>query len=493
MPKSVRSFDRITIPAPCDADWDQMIGNDQVRFCEHCNLHVTNLSTMTRQEARRIVERSQGRLCVRYLQSPDGQIITKQIKEKLHPIARQISRIAAGAFSATLTLSTAAAQSSQPLNPATQVEQLAARDRQDSAKTKGTANISGVIADPNDAVVFGATIKLTDNNSNQEQTATSSESGEFSFQLLPQGDYTLTIASPGFKRAQITNIQLADGASRRVDAKLELGAVGLSGAMVMVVPEDPLVRAVLDDDLNAVKELAFSSNVNGRDKVTGLTALEQAVQNGNLAIVQTLLFAGANAKAKNPSGETALMYLRENATADLARALIGAGAKANARDESGGTALMKAAADAKYEVVKELVEAGAKIDLEDADGKTALMFAATNDDPKVARLLIDSGARINRKAHDGKTAVMFAADEGDPETVKLLISFNADLNEKDDDGKTALMFAASAADAVSVEALLNAGADLTLKDKDGKTALTIAREANRSEVVKLLESRGAPE
>ena len=38
MPKSVRSFDRITIPAPCDADWEAMSGNDQVRFCEHCNL-----------------------------------------------------------------------------------------------------------------------------------------------------------------------------------------------------------------------------------------------------------------------------------------------------------------------------------------------------------------------------------------------------------------------------------------------------------------------
>jgi hypothetical protein len=40
MPTSARSFDRITIAAPCDADWDAMIGNDQVRFCEHCHLYV---------------------------------------------------------------------------------------------------------------------------------------------------------------------------------------------------------------------------------------------------------------------------------------------------------------------------------------------------------------------------------------------------------------------------------------------------------------------
>jgi hypothetical protein len=36
------------IPAPCDADWDTMVGNDRVRFCEDCNLHVTNLSNITR-------------------------------------------------------------------------------------------------------------------------------------------------------------------------------------------------------------------------------------------------------------------------------------------------------------------------------------------------------------------------------------------------------------------------------------------------------------
>ena len=61
MPKSVRSFDRIKIPAPCDADWEAMSGNDQVRFCEHCNLRVTDLSSMTRQEATRLVARSEAR------------------------------------------------------------------------------------------------------------------------------------------------------------------------------------------------------------------------------------------------------------------------------------------------------------------------------------------------------------------------------------------------------------------------------------------------
>ena len=119
MPKSVRSFDRITIPAPCDADWDAMSGNDQVRFCEHCNLHVTDLSSMTRPEAMRLVARSRGRLCVRYVQRANGDILTKQIPQQLHRISRRASRIAAGAFSATLSLASAAAQPRSDANPTT--------------------------------------------------------------------------------------------------------------------------------------------------------------------------------------------------------------------------------------------------------------------------------------------------------------------------------------------------------------------------------------
>ncbi len=30
MSNQLRSLDRITIPTPCDADWDSMAGNDQI-------------------------------------------------------------------------------------------------------------------------------------------------------------------------------------------------------------------------------------------------------------------------------------------------------------------------------------------------------------------------------------------------------------------------------------------------------------------------------
>ncbi len=42
--------DQISIASPCKADWNSMSGNDEVRFCEHCNLSVHNLSALTRKQ-----------------------------------------------------------------------------------------------------------------------------------------------------------------------------------------------------------------------------------------------------------------------------------------------------------------------------------------------------------------------------------------------------------------------------------------------------------
>src|SRR5215471_8758277 len=142
MSKSAYSFDRITIAAPCDAEWAAMIGNDQVRFCEHCRLHVTNLSSMTRLQAMRLVERSHGRVCVRYIQRADGEILTGQLPQKLHRISRRVSRIAAGAFTATLSVASAAAQTKpdpNPSSPPPQVVTLATAQNPES----GTSDSQG--------------------------------------------------------------------------------------------------------------------------------------------------------------------------------------------------------------------------------------------------------------------------------------------------------------------------------------------------------------
>src|SRR4051812_47184360 len=42
--RSLPLLDRITIASPCTASWDDMAGDDRVRFCASCQKDVYNLS-----------------------------------------------------------------------------------------------------------------------------------------------------------------------------------------------------------------------------------------------------------------------------------------------------------------------------------------------------------------------------------------------------------------------------------------------------------------
>jgi hypothetical protein len=74
---SVFSLEQIEIASPCSADWNEMTGSDQVRFCGSCQLNVYNLSAMTRQQAETLFQEKEGRLCVRLYKRQDGTVITQ--------------------------------------------------------------------------------------------------------------------------------------------------------------------------------------------------------------------------------------------------------------------------------------------------------------------------------------------------------------------------------------------------------------------------------
>jgi len=66
----------LRIASPCRAPWENMDGDERVRFCRECNRNVYNLSAMTEAEARRVVAEREGRLCVRFFQRRDGTVLT---------------------------------------------------------------------------------------------------------------------------------------------------------------------------------------------------------------------------------------------------------------------------------------------------------------------------------------------------------------------------------------------------------------------------------
>lgn len=98
MSRFTNTLARVRVAAPCEAEWDEMRGDERVRFCHRCSLNVYNLSAMTRREAERLVTRTEGRLCVRFYRRKDGTMMTQSCPVGLRALKRRASRVASAAF-----------------------------------------------------------------------------------------------------------------------------------------------------------------------------------------------------------------------------------------------------------------------------------------------------------------------------------------------------------------------------------------------------------
>ena len=99
--KKYSLLDGIEVKTPCTQDWNSMQGNDEMRFCDHCVKHVHNLSALRPKDVRKLIIRSQGNICVRYVRRPDGRIET--VKRRFHQITRRTGA-AAGVLGTSLAV-----------------------------------------------------------------------------------------------------------------------------------------------------------------------------------------------------------------------------------------------------------------------------------------------------------------------------------------------------------------------------------------------------
>ena len=449
MPRRTDLLERIRIPEPCDADWDSMVGNDQVRFCSHCSLNVTNLSSMTRSDARRLVRESGGRLCIRYYRRPDGSILTAPAA-RLQQIARRASKLAAGAFGAVLTLSaSASAQTGTQAGVASQnaAERVVRADAIGAHEGDG-ASLKGTAFDADGAVIPNAYVALTNRETGAERDGFTDGEGVYRFKSLPAGTYSLKVVAAGLAAFESAAIELKQGAEQTEDARLEaqgqqetqgqqeaqgpveerqVRTVAVMGGLMVALPKEPLVQAASEGDLKAVKQLlALGADANALDKATHTTALAEAVGQGSAEIVSALIGAGADVNLRDGSRQTALMSLGEDASPDIARALLSAGAKVNLKDNEGDTALTLAAGRVNVDVLRVLIDAGAKVNAKNDEGQTALMAAAQEGLVENVRALVLAGADMSLKNKDGDTALKLARDNEHEDVASLLAAFGAD-------------------------------------------------------------------
>lgn len=88
---------------------------------------------------------------------------------------------------------------------------------------QGTADIVGTVTDNSGSVVPSAKVTAKNLGTNLTRTQATDASGQYSFTLLPVGDYSITVEVMGFKAFSNPRLTLATGDRARVDAALQVG------------------------------------------------------------------------------------------------------------------------------------------------------------------------------------------------------------------------------------------------------------------------------
>ena len=85
--------------------------------------------------------------------------------------------------------------------------------------------IVGNVTDQSDAAIPGALVTITNTQTNATRTATTNETGGYSFPTVQTGTYQVRVTVDGFRTYTESNISVSANSTTRVNVRLELGAV----------------------------------------------------------------------------------------------------------------------------------------------------------------------------------------------------------------------------------------------------------------------------
>jgi ankyrin repeat protein len=217
---------------------------------------------------------------------------------------------------------------------------------------------------------------------------------------------------------------------------------------------------------------------------------------GDIEAVKQMLYDGVDPNTPPGAGDngmSALMYSSLKGHDKIVKLLIDADANVNALSSSGSTALMFAAYGGDVKSINELLKkANTNSDVQASNGMTALILAINEGHTDVVKVLSKKGnAPQFRIGHDLKTPLMKAVLKGNLETVNALLESNPNLEARDDHGRSVLMYAVQKGNIGILTALLDMVADPNAVDADRASVLNWAIAFNYSEIVLILQQRGA--
>src|ERR1700746_2121976 len=104
------------------------------------------------------------------------------------------------------------------------------------AQVTADANLTGSVKDSSGASVPNAKVRLESVATGAVRDAQTSGTGEYRFDLVAPGNYTLNVSAPGFQTQVVTNLVLAVGSTATNNVTLQVGQQNQTITVESVAP-----------------------------------------------------------------------------------------------------------------------------------------------------------------------------------------------------------------------------------------------------------------
>ena len=174
-----------------------------------------------------------------------------------------------------------------------------------------SASLTGLVSDPSGAAIPGATVTITNTDTNYSQTVQTDGTGVYLFRPLPPGPYRLAINAGGFEKYLQSGIVLSTSLAATQDVHLTVG--GANAETVNVTANAELINTTSAELGTSVNEAAISQlPLNGRDPsslVLLAPGTSNVLQHGGEGIQSGMSFATETGASSNGGRQGSTFYM----------------------------------------------------------------------------------------------------------------------------------------------------------------------------------------